>query len=45
MPESPAKPSSAAPAMQVPLLDLKPQYQPLEAEIQEDLGAEAEGEE
>ena len=27
-------PASAAPAMQVPLLDLKPQYQPLAAEIQ-----------
>ena len=32
MPSSP--PSAKAPAMQVPLLDLKPQYQPLAAEIQ-----------
>src|SRR5262249_29816803 len=31
---SPSKPSGVA-AMQVPLLDLKPQYQPLAAEIQE----------
>lgn len=36
MPTSPARPASAQPkpAMQVPLLDLKPQYRPLAAEIQ-----------
>lgn len=31
---SPAQPAAQAPAMQVPLLDLKPQYRPLAAEIQ-----------
>src|SRR6516162_1205377 len=31
-------PSRSQPAMQVPLLDLKPQYQPLEAEIRAAIG-------
>src|SRR5580692_5520110 len=36
MPATPSqsKPAQAQPAMQVPLLDLKPQYRPLAAEIQ-----------
>lgn len=34
MPATPPPVSSSAPAMQVPLLDLKPQYRPLAAEIQ-----------
>jgi hypothetical protein len=36
MPATPSqsKPVQAQPAMQVPLLDLKPQYRPLAAEIQ-----------
>jgi dTDP-4-amino-4,6-dideoxygalactose transaminase len=34
MPASPSQSSPPAPAMQVPLLDLKPQYRPLAAEIQ-----------
>ena len=33
MPVTPSPASSPAPAMQVPLLDLKPQYRPLSAEI------------
>lgn len=34
MPVNPSQSSSIQPAMQVPLLDLKPQYRPLAAEIQ-----------
>src|ERR1700753_1597270 len=34
MPTTPSQTSSSPPAMQVPLLDLKPQYRPLAAEIQ-----------
>ena len=34
MPATPSQPSPSQPAMQVPLLDLKPQYRPLAAEIQ-----------
>jgi dTDP-4-amino-4,6-dideoxygalactose transaminase len=34
MPATPPPAGSSAPAMQVPLLDLKPQYRPLAAEIQ-----------
>ena len=34
MPANPSPSSSPVPAMQVPLLDLKPQYRPLAAEIQ-----------
>ena len=36
MPATPSesKPTQPQPAMQVPLLDLKPQYRPLAAEIQ-----------
>ena len=34
MPATPPQPGEPVPAMQVPLLDLKPQYRPLAAEIQ-----------